>query len=508
MTYAFILIVLYLLLMIGVGWWGLRKTRTLNDFFLGSRAIGPWVSALAYGTSYFSAVLFIGFAGKLGWGFGLKSLWIAVGNAFVGSLAAWWVLGPRTRAMTQRLNVMTMPEFFHARYESPRLKILAAMLIFIFLLPYSASVYKGLGHLFEVQFHIPYEWAILAMTLVTGIYLILGGYFAITLTDFIQGIIMLGGAAGMTAVLLNRAGGLLPALQTAAANYSRHIPPENQPPTYLLACLVLMTSFGVWGLPQMVQKFYSIKDPRQIGRAAVVTTVFALVIGVSAYLTGALSHVFVDRLPEGPNPFDRLIPDLLYRELPSGLMALILLLVLSASMSTLSSLILVSSSAIAIDLYKGHVNPAASNRRSLTLMRFLSGVFVALSFFIAQQENAVIVTLMSLSWGSVAGAFLAPYLYGLYWRRGTASAALVCMITGVGLANILFLCWGERLVPVASVTAMAVPMLLFPLISVLTRPPSDATLRQAFREDRGVSAGESPSQTEEAAPYWETAAAP
>lgn len=258
----------------------------------------------------------------------------------------------------------------------------------------------------------------------------------------------------------------------------------------------------------MVQKFYSIKDPRQIGRAAVVTTVFALVIGVSAYLTGALSHVFVDRLPEGPNPFDRLIPDLLDRELPSGLMALILLLVLSASMSTLSSLILVSSSAIAIDLYKGHVNPAASNRRSLTLMRFLSGVFVALSFFIAQQENTVIVTLMSLSWGSVAGAFLAPYLYGLYWRRGTASAALACMITGVGLANILFLCWGERLVPVASVTAMAVPMLLFPLISVLTRPPSDATLRQAFQEDRDVSAGAIPSQTEEAAPYQETAAAP
>lgn len=483
MTYAIFFIIVYLVLMIGVGWWGLKKTRTLNDFFLGNRAIGPWVSALAYGTSYFSAVLFIGFAGKLGWGFGLKSLWIAVGNAFIGSLAAWLILGPRTRVMTQRLNVMTMPEFFHARYESPRLKIVAALLIFIFLLPYSASVYKGLGHLFEVQFHIPYEWAILAMTVVTGVYLILGGYFAITLTDFIQGIIMLGGAAAMTVVLLNRAGGLFPALETAAVNYARHIPPENQPPTYLLVSLVLMTSFGVWGLPQMVQKFYSIKDSRQIGRAAVVTTVFALVIGFCAYLTGSLSHVFVDRLPEGPNPFDRLIPDLLYRELPAGLMALILLLVLSASMSTLSSLILVSSSAVAIDLYKGYADPAVSNRRALAFMRFLSGVFVALSFFIARQENAVIVTLMSLSWGSVAGAFLAPYLYGLYWRRGTASAALVCMAVGTGLANILFLWWGERLVPVASVTAMAVPLLLFPLISVFTRPPSQAVLRQAFHEE-------------------------
>lgn len=483
MTYAIVFITVYLLLMIGVGWWGLRKTRTLNDFFLGNRAIGPWVSALAYGTSYFSAVLFIGFAGKLGWGFGLKSLWIAVGNAFIGSLAAWLILGSRTRVMTQRLNVMTMPEFFHARYESPGLKIFAALLIFIFLLPYSASVYKGLGHLFEVQFHIPYEWAILAMTAVTGVYLILGGYFAITLTDFIQGIIMLGGAAAMTVVLLNQAGGPIPAWEAAAANYARHIPPENQPPTYLLVSLVLMTSFGVWGLPQMVQKFYSIKDARQIGRAAVVTTVFALLIGGCAYLTGSLSHVFVDRLPEGPNPFDRLIPDLLSRQLPAGLMALILLLVLSASMSTLSSLILVSSSAIAIDLYKGYLAPAASNRRSLAFMRFLSGIFVVLSFFIARQENAVIVTLMSLSWGSVAGAFLAPYLYGLYWRRGTASAAWICMAVAVGLANILFLWWGERLVPVASVTAMAVPLLLFPLISVYTRPPSQAALRRAFQEE-------------------------
>ena len=170
----------------------MRKTKTLGDFFLGNRTIGPWVSAFAYGTTYFSAVLFIGFAGKLGWKFGLNVLWIAAGNAAIGSLAAWLVLGRRTRRMTQNLDTMTMPEFLEQRFGGRFVKVLAALVIFIFLLPYSASIFKGLGHLFQAVFNIDYTIALLIMIGITGVYLVLGGYFAITITDFFQGLIMLG----------------------------------------------------------------------------------------------------------------------------------------------------------------------------------------------------------------------------------------------------------------------------------------------------------------------------
>ncbi|MDR1748444.1 MAG: sodium transporter, partial [Spirochaetaceae bacterium] len=159
--YSLVLLLVFLVMMISVGVWGMRKTATLNDFFLGGRNSGPWISAFAYGTTYFSAVVFIGFAGKQGWLFGLNALWIGIGNAVLGAMLAWVILARRTRRMTQNLNVMTMPEFLEARYGSAHMKMFAAVLIFVFLLPYSASVFKGLGHLFESTFNISYDFALI-----------------------------------------------------------------------------------------------------------------------------------------------------------------------------------------------------------------------------------------------------------------------------------------------------------------------------------------------------------
>lgn len=480
---SIILLAFFLAAMVWIGVWGMRKTSSLGDFFLGGRTVGPWISAFAYGTSYFSAVLFIGFAGKLGWAFGLASLWIGLGNAVLGSLLAWIVLGRRTRIMTQNLEVMTMPEFLMERFNGRRVKILAAVIIFMFLLPYSASVFKGLGHLFEATFHISYDLALIIMIGITGLYLVLGGYFAITLTDFIQGIIMLGGSLTMVAVLAGKNGGITRSIELISFMYPQHIPPGNQPPLVLLLALVFMTSFGTWGLPQMVQKFYAVKSEGVIRKAALVTTGFALVIGISAYFTGSLSHLFYDRVPlvNGKAAFDRLIPDLLTRHLPEPLMAVILLLVLSASMSTLSSLVLVSASAIAIDLYKGHVNPQVSKENSLYMMRFLSAVFVILSYFIARYDFAIIITLMSLSWGAVAGSFMAPFLYGLYWKRTTLAGVYAGMATGLAASVILFFYLGEAWSPLASSIGILLPLLVVPLVSLVTPPPPASTVETAFK---------------------------
>jgi SSS family solute:Na+ symporter len=486
MNIGIVFLVVFLAVMTGIGIWGMKKTKTLGDFFLGGRSLGPWVSAAAYGTSYFSAVIFIGFAGTQGWQFGLASLWIALGNALIGAAAAWLVLARRTRRMTQNLDTMTMPEFLQERYGARHLKPIAASVIFFFLLPYSASVFKGLGHLFEKVFGIPYDIALLIMIAFTGVYLILGGYFAIAVTDFIQGIIMFFGAALMVMVLSDQRGGCFEMIKKAAENYSAHIPPAARPSFITIFSLVFMTSFGTWGLPQMTQKFYAIKNEQVIGRAALVTTIFALMIGFAAYSTGAFAHVFfdLDTIPKnvaGVIQYDLIIPTLLTNQLPQILLALILLLVLSASMSTLSSLVLVSSSSVAIDLYPARIDEKTGKDRSVAMMRFLSAVFIVVSYFISRFQISIIVYLMSLSWGVVSGSFAAPYILGLYSKRVTKAGAYAGLLSGTALMIILFFVLGSSRSPLAASIAIIVPFAVVPLVSCFTQPPAKEILEKAFQ---------------------------
>ena len=480
-----VFLAVFLALMTGIGVWAMRKTKTLGDFFLGGRTVGPWISAAAYGTTYFSAVIFIGFAGTQGWQFGLNALWIALGNALIGAGAAWLVLARRTRRMTQNLDAMTMPEFLQERYGAKHLKPIAATIIFFFLLPYSASVFKGLGHLFEKVFGIPYDIALLIMIAFTGIYLILGGYFAIAFTDFIQAIIMFVGAAVMVLVLTGQEGGILGILPGIRENYVAHVPPAKQPSLLTVLSLIFMTSFGTWGLPQMTQKFYAIKNEAVIPRAMVVTTVFALMIGCAAYYTGAAAHVFFDltSVPQnaaGAIQYDLIVPALLTTRLPQLLMALILLLVLSASMSTLSSLVLVSSSAIAIDLYPSRVDAKTGKDRSVAMMRFLSAIFIIISYFISRFQISFIVYLMSLSWGVVSGSFAAPYILGLYSKRVTKAGAYAGLLTGTVTMITLFLVMGASKSPLAASIAILAPFVSVTVVSLFTAPPRKEILDKAF----------------------------
>ena len=487
MSIGIVFLAAFLVLMTVIGVWGMRKTKTLGDFFLGGRTMGPWVSAVAYGTSYFSAVIFIGFAGTQGWQFGLNALWIALGNALIGAMAAWFILARRTRRMTQNLDTMTMPEFLQERYGAKHLKPVAASVIFFFLLPYSASVFKGLGHLFEAVFHIPYDLALLIMIAFTGVYLILGGYFAIAITDFIQGIIMFFGAIAMVSVLAGTGGGLFAMVSKVSENYSQHIPPAQQPSALTVISLVFMTSFGTWGLPQMTQKFYAIKNERVISKAALVTTVFALVIGFSAYLTGAFAHVFFDlnTVPKNETGgvfYDRIVPTLLTSHLPALLLSLIMLLVLSASMSTLSSLVLVSSSSVAIDLYPSRIDAKTGKDRSVAMMRFLSAVFIIISYLISRFQFSFIVTLMSLSWGAVSGSFAGPYIFGLYSKRVTKAAAYAGLLSGLGTEIILFFVLGSANSPLAASCAIVVPFIVIPIVSCFTKVPEQPLLNKAFMD--------------------------
>lgn len=525
MLLIWLLTILFVFITICVGVWGMKRSRTLGDFFIGGRTLGPWVSAFAYGTSYYSAVMFIGFAGQLGWGFGLNVLWISFGNTFLGCLLAWFVLGYRTRRMTQRLGVMTMPEFFDRRLNAPMLKIFAAVIIFLFLLPYSAAAFTGLAYLFKVTLGIDFAYALIGMCVVTAIYLILGGYMAISLNDFIQGMVMLIGSILMFLILTHKVGGFSEAISTIQTNYPAHLG-GKLPPWYIIAGATFMTSFGVWGLPQMVQKFYAIKDEKQILRAAIVTTVFSFVVVFAGYFNGSMMHIFYtnptvvttseeatayeealqktgtlkdengkivptpapyvtnedgSQKKKGDKPiiaYDELVPRLLQTQLPPALMAVIVVLVLSATMSTLSSLILVASSAIAIDLYKEHADLDESSQKPLYLIRFLNGLFILISALLALFKFSFIVAMMSLSWGCVAGAFMAPYLYSLYWKRLNKYGAVAGMVTGLTLNIVLFLCGVNS--TLAASLAILVPFIVIPVVTICTPKPDKELVDSAF----------------------------
>ncbi|NLK00775.1 MAG: sodium:solute symporter [Clostridia bacterium] len=470
----FFVISIYVFILLGIGYISMKKTKTVNDFFLGSRTVGPWISAFSYGTTYFSAVLFIGYAGKVGWGFGLSSLWIVLGNALVGSYLAWRFLAKPTRSITSKLGVLTMPAFLEARYDSRGLKIISALIIFVFLVPYSASVYMGLSYLFEVVFNIPYTVALVSMAALTAIYLVMGGYFAVTLTDFVQGIVMIAGVACLLFFIVSdpHVGGVANGLTKLAQYDNRLVKPIGPPGLIPLLSLVILTSLGPWGLPQMVQKFYAIKDVASIDTAKIVCTIFSFVVAFGAYFTGGLSRLFFNnQMPTSgglPNP-DMVMPQIITQALPEMFAVLILLLVLAASMSTLASLVLVSSSSIAIDLVRDTLYPDISTKRSVLLMRILCGLFIALSLYIAFKPTMILV-LMSLSWGTIAGSFLAAYLYGLFWRGVTRAGAYAGIFTGFGLSTGLaaYYKMSDAMIPTIGSLAIVVPLIVVPLVSYFT----------------------------------------
>ena len=496
MVAKIVCLVIFVLITVIIGVYSRKKIRNMDDFFLGSRNLGAWMSAFAYGTSYFSAVIFVGYAGKFGWGMGISTLWIAAGNAIFGCLVAWLVLGRRTRSMTHRLSVSTLPEFFSERYKSKALKITAALTIFIFLVPYTASIYKGLGFMFEHAFGIPMYVVILGMSVLTAVYLLLGGYVATAINDFFQGIIMLGGSILMVIFVVShpQIGGVSAAFaklnEYSAATNGSLTSVFSSTPLRLLG-LVILTSFGTWGMPQMLHKFYAVRDDKAIKRGAIISTVFALIIGGGAYFTGVFGRVFLQNtVPEAG--MDAVVPLLLAGTLPDILFGIILVLMLSASMSTLASLVLVSSSVISIDFVKGFLKPAISQKAQMNVMRACCVVFIGLSFLMAIWPNPTVDVLMALSWGLISGMFLAPYFYGLFWRGTTAVGAWAGFATGfltmvIGIAIELpkvDMNFGKVFTPGIGSVAMILSVIAVPVVSMLTKKYDSVHIAKVFGNEQ------------------------
>lgn len=490
-----LVLIVYFAILIGIGLHCRRHATDVNGFVLGGRSVGPWLTAFAYGTSYFSAVIFVGYAGQFGWKYGIAATWIGIGNALIGSLLAWVVLGRRTRIMTQHLDSATMPAFFGTRFGSPALKVGASIIIFIFLIPYTASLYNGLSRLFGMAFHIDYTVCIVLMAVLTAIYVIAGGYMATAINDFIQGLIMLVGIVVIVAAVLASKGGFMEALNGLASVSDETVSTQQGvfasffgPDPLNLLGVIILTSLGTWGLPQMVQKFYAIKDEASIKKGTIISTLFALVVSGGCYFLGGFGRLFSDQIDIAANGYDAIIPTMLSNLAPI-LIALVVILVLSASMSTLSSLVMASSSTLTIDFLKGTFMKDMNQKQQLMWIRALIFVFIAISAVIAvvqyKSNITFIAQLMGISWGALAGAFLAPFLYGLYWKRTTAASCWVSFVFGCALmiANMLFRTSFPVLLqsPInCGALAMIAGLVIVPVVSLFTQAPEQQLVQDTF----------------------------
>ena len=517
MLIKILLTVIFLAITVGVGFYSRRSAKNVDGFVLGGRNVGGWLTAFAYGTSYFSAVVFVGYAGQFGWKYGMSASWIGVGNAIIGSLLAWLVLGKRTKLMTQHIQSRTMPDFFGTRYNDEWLRVIASVIAFVFLIPYTAGVYMGISKLFEMGFDIPYEYCAVIMATLTAVYVILGGYKATAINDFIQGIIMLFGITTVIAVVLHSQGGLIAAVdkmatlapntddltQKGAAMYANFQPGDFAswfgPNPMSLLGVVILTSLGTWGLPQMVGKFYSITDEDAIRRGTIISTIFAFIVAGGCYFLGGFGRLFVDTAfnsSRGKFVYDNIVPAML-ETLPDFLIALVILLVLSASMSTLAGLVLTSSSTMTLDLiYRdkksiegevegGEINDEIAEkieRRKVVIMRVLIVFFIVLSLMIALNPPQFIAQLMGISWGALAGAFLAPFMLGLYWKGVTRLAVWACFVWGVGLTVVNMLVGNSILNPIdCGAVAMLGGFIIVGLVSLFTPKMDSEKVEQIFK---------------------------
>ena len=489
------LLVLYFAVLIGIGLYCRKHATDVDGFVLGGRSVGPWLTAFAYGTSYFSAVVFVGYAGQFGWKYGIAATWAGIGNALIGSLMAWFILGRRTRIMSQHLDSATMPQFFGKRFGSNALKIGASIIIFIFMIPYTASLYNGLSRLFGMAFGINYSICILAMAILTAIYVVAGGYMATAINDFIQGMVMLVGICAVIYAVLESKGGFMAALDGLARISDETVTTTPGifasffgPDPLNLLFVVILTSLGTWGLPQMVQKFYAITNEQAIQKGTIISTLFAFVVAGGCYFLGGFGRLFSDQIDIKIFGFDSIIPTMLSR-LSEGMIALVVILVLSASMSTLSSLVIASSSTLTIDLIKENFIKNMSETKQVLMMRILIVVFIAISAVLAlvQYTSSVnfIAQLMGISWGAMAGAFLAPFMYSLYSKKITTFSCWACFLFATFLmtANML----ARPLFPAilqspinAGAFAMIAGLIIVPIVSAITPKPDKKLVDNAF----------------------------
>jgi len=465
----------YMAMLVVVGLLTSRRMKSSEDFIAGGRSIGPWVTALSYVAAYFSSVVIIG-GGGFGYRYGMGTLWIAAINVLVGCTLAWILLGRRVRRLTQRLGVLTVPGFLAERFRAPEARILSAAVIGLLLIIYNVSILKGMGNAFEGLMGMPYTIGVLLSAAIIVLYVSLGGYLAVVWTGFFQAWVMGAGLILLTVAALRAVGGL-EAANVALGSADPGL--VEAPGAWGWAGLVsfaLITSLGVWGMPQMLARFVSIKSTRVVRVGTVVVTIGGAMAALP-YLCGAIARVLHPELPS----VDLAIPTLTKSVLPTWGAAVFLAGVVAAGMSTFSAILITSSSAVVRDLLQKGLRKELSDRRVVLYSRIVSVAIGIISLGIALRPPALVLVLMAFSSATIAATCLWPLLGGLFWRRATRAGAVASMVFGL----VTTLAWSIAGSPFGVhgfLPGLAVGLIALVAVSLATPRPSDEHLGRIWQD--------------------------
>ncbi|MCK4328518.1 sodium/proline symporter [candidate division WOR-3 bacterium] len=468
-------LIIYLVVLILIGFFAKRGTRTVEDFYIGGRNIGPWVTAISFIAAYFSSVVIIG-GGGFGYKFGMSTVWVGAANVLVGCTLAWIILGERVRLFTKRLSAVTVPDFFGERFRSKKVRLFSAIIILIFMIVYNVSILKGMGHIFEVLMDIPYFWGLLISGIIIVFYVAIGGYLAVVWSGLIQGIVMIFGVALLTVMTLKEVGGF-----TAVHDKLMAMDPGlvYTPGLWGWAGLIsfcLIVSFGVWGMPQLIIRFYSIKSTKVLKIGTVVATIGGC-MAILPYFNGACARALYPMLSSP----DLAIPTLSKNVLSPLGSAILLAGVVAAGMSTFASILIIIASSVVRDIYEKGLGRKLIQSEALKKGRLWSAVIGIISLIVAIKPPALVLVLCAFAWAVIASTTLWPMLVGIYWKGATKTGVITSMAVGC-ITAILWIAIGNPFGIHGFIPGLSIGLILILIVSKFTHKLPDEHIKRVWGE--------------------------
>ncbi len=445
-TATIVTFVVYMVFLLIVGYVFYRRTTSIEDYLLGGRGMGKWVTAMSAQASDMSGWLLMGLPGAVLLG-GIGEIWIAVG-LFFGTLLNWLLVAPRLRVYTERTNSLTLASFFEQRFGDPTglLRVISAVITLIFFTIYASSGMAGAGKLFEAMFGLNYLTAVLIGFVVIVTYTFLGGFLAVCWTDLFQGALMFFSILLVPIIALQTVGGFEAiSLASIEKGISSSLIPGSG-----IAALLAVVSAAAWGLgyfgqPHILVRFMSVKNFRELPRSTVIAVVWVFISLGGAILAGLVGIAMFSDLPGGDaeTVFIYMIAELFNPWIGGILLAAIL----SAIMSTIDSQLLVSSSALTEDFYQKIIKKDASQQELMWIGRISVLVIAVIAALLALNPDNTILSLVSYAWGGFGASFGPVVLMALFSKRTTWKSALAGMVTGavvsvvwkeIGLGAVLY----------------------------------------------------------------------
>ncbi|WP_242482335.1 sodium/proline symporter PutP [Thiocystis violacea] len=471
-----------------IGWFAYQRTRDLSDFILGGRRLGSGVTALSASASDMSGWLLLGLPG-FAYAAGLESIWLA-GGLLLGTWLNWRIVARRLRVFSEAYgNALTLPEYFANRFEDRTglLRGLAAIIILLFFLIYTASGLVAGGTLFASVFGVPYVWAVAAAVLSIILYTAVGGFLAVSWTDVLQGLLMALALLVVPWIALDQVGGATTALSQLRAADPRLLDALTKTDGTALGFIGIL-SLAAWGLgyfgqPHILARFQAIQSARQIGRARRIAVTWVAVTLLGATLTGMAGILLVDPplAEDARETVFIVLVNLLFHPVVAGIL---LAAILAAIMSTADSQLLVCSSAFTEDVYRTAFRRSASQKELVAVGRVAVVLVSLLAFAIALDPSTMVLDLVSYAWAGFGAAFGPAVILSLYWPRMTGSGALAGIVVGALVVVIWKSLSGGLFDLYEIVPGMLASSLAIYVVSAMTQGERSRRLAERFVELR------------------------